>query len=272
MDLHEPWQLGGSADELYERYLVPAMFGPWATDRVALAAPQPGERVLDLACGTGVVARLVASYVGATGRVVGLDLDLGRLTVARALPPAPGAVVEWREGDALALPFAEAVFDLVCCQQGVQFFPDRLAALREMYRVLVPGGRLALNVWRAIEHNPIALAMAEALGRHVSPAAEAFRHGPFALGDGEALRALVIGAGFSKVLIRPVVRVLRFPSAEAFVQRYIAGVAPLAQMVVQTDDQARADLLREVSAAVQAYVDADGLAMPKASHLVTARR
>jgi SAM-dependent methyltransferase len=272
MRLHEPWQLGENPDALYERYLVPAMFGPWAADLVALAAPQLGERVLDVACGTGVVARLVAAYVGATGHVVGLDLDAGRLAVARALPPAPGAVIEWREGDALALPFAEAVFNLVCCQQGVQFFPDRRTALREMHRVLVPGGRLALNVWRTIEHQPVALAMAQALGRHVSPEAEAFRHGPFAWGDAEALRALVVGAGFGEVIIRPVVKVLRFSSAEAFVQRYITGVAPLAQMVVQADDQARAALLREVSAAVQAYVDTDGLAMPKASHLVTARR
>jgi len=87
MSLQEPWQLGGNAEELYERYLVPAMFGPWAADLVALATPQPGERVLDVACGTGVVARLVAPHVGSTGQVVGLDLHAGRLAVARALPP-----------------------------------------------------------------------------------------------------------------------------------------------------------------------------------------
>jgi SAM-dependent methyltransferase len=273
MSQHEPWQLGENPDALYERYLVPAMFGPWAADLVTLAAPQPGERVLDVACGTGSVARLVAPYVETTGRVVGLDLDVGRLAVARALPSPPGAGIEWREGDALALPFAEAVFDLVCCQQGVQFFPDRHTGLGEMYRVLVPGGRLALNVWRAIEYNPVALAMAKALGRHVSPEAEAFRHMPFALGDAEALRALVVGAGFSEVVIRPAVKVLRFPSAEAFVKRYLAGASPQwPQLIAQADDQARAGLLREVSAAVQAYVDADGFAMPKASHLVTARR
>jgi SAM-dependent methyltransferase len=86
MRRHEPWQLGESPDALYERYLVPAMFGPWAADLVALAAPQPGERVLDVACGTGIVARLVAPYVGATGHVVGLDLDTGRLAIAR--PPS----------------------------------------------------------------------------------------------------------------------------------------------------------------------------------------
>jgi hypothetical protein len=113
-----------------------------------------------------------------------------------------------------------------------------------------------------------------ALGRHVSPEAEAFRHRPFALGDAEALWALVVGAGFRDVVIRPVVKVLRFPSAEAFVQRYSAGAGALAQMVAQVDDHARAALLREVSAAVHAYVDADGLAMPKASqqHLQSMRR
>jgi len=180
MSQHEPWPLGGNADALYERYLVPAIFGPWAVDLVALAAPQPGERVLDVACGTGVVARLLAPHVGATGTVVGLDPDAGRLAVARALPPVPGTVVEWREGDVHALPFPAAVFDLVSCQQGLQFFADRLTALREISRVLVPGGRLALNVWRSIRDNPGAAAMAEALEHHVSPEAAAARRLPSA--------------------------------------------------------------------------------------------
>jgi ubiquinone/menaquinone biosynthesis C-methylase UbiE len=188
----EPWQLSGHAAELYERYLVPAIFHPWALDLVALAVPQPGERVLDVACGTGVVARLLAPHVGITGIVVAVDRDAERLAVARTLPPTPGTVIEWREGDVLALPFPAAVFDLVCCQQGLQFFADRLAALREMARVLVPGGRLALNVWRALPHNPGAAAMAEALERHVSPEAAAVRRAPFALGEAEEVRALLV--------------------------------------------------------------------------------
>ena len=133
----EQWHLDGKPDELYERYLVPAKFGPWAADLVALGAPKSGERVLDVACGTGVVTRLVVPHVGAKGKVVGLDLNAGRLEVARALSSISGITIEWREADVSALPFPDANFDLVTCQQGFQFFPDRLVALREMFRVLV---------------------------------------------------------------------------------------------------------------------------------------
>jgi SAM-dependent methyltransferase len=135
---------GGSAAETYERYMVPAIFGPWAEDLLALAMPTPGERVLDVACGTGVVARLVAQRVAPTGTVVGFDLNPGMLAVARTLPLPQGAKIEWREGNVSAMPFPDASFDLTLCQQGLQFFPDRSAALREMRRVLAPRGRLAL--------------------------------------------------------------------------------------------------------------------------------
>jgi ubiquinone/menaquinone biosynthesis C-methylase UbiE len=264
------WELDGNADERYERHLVPAMFGPWAEDLVALAAPQPGESVLDVACGSGVVARLVAQRVGPSGKVVGLDFNAGRLAVARSLPPLLGAAIEWREGDALALPFANGTFAQVCCQQGLQFFPDRLKALIEMHRVLIPGGRLALNVWRSIEYNPGAAAMAEALERHVSPEAATFRRSPFAFGDGGELQRFVTDAGFRDVVVRPAVKVLHFPSAEDFVRRYVSGVAPLAQMVAQASDSGRAAVLTDVGMALRSYVGAEGLAIPKASHLVTA--
>ena len=270
MSQRERWHFDGNPDELYERYLVPAKFGPWASDLVALGDPQQGERVLDIACGTGVVTRLLVPHVGATGKVVGLDLNAGRLAVARSISLAAEMAIEWREGDVNALPFSDSNFDLVSCQQGFQFFPDRLIALREMYRVLVPSGRLALNVWRSIEHQPGALAMAEALGRHVSDEAAAFRHTPFALGEAEAIEAPMKEAGFRGIVIRPTVKTVRFPSAEAFTMRYISGVAPLARMVSEVNDHARKALLADVSSALQSYVDADGLAVPTASHLVTA--
>jgi ubiquinone/menaquinone biosynthesis C-methylase UbiE len=141
---------GGSAAELFERYGVQAIFGPWAADLVALAAPQPGERVLDVACGTGAVARLAAQRVGPTGAVAGLDLNPEMLVVARSQPPPDGTRIAWHEGNASAMPLADAAFEVVLCQQGVQFFPDRAAALREMHRVLAPGGRLVLSVWRSL--------------------------------------------------------------------------------------------------------------------------
>ena len=271
MSQPEQWHFEENPDELYERYLVPAKFGPWAADLVALGDPQSGESLLDVACGTGVVTRLVVPHVGASGKVVGLDLNAGRLAVAESLSSVSGLTIEWREGDVSALPFSDSMFDLVCCQQGFQFFPNRLAASCEMYRVLVSGGRLAMNVWRSIDHQPGALAMAKALGRHVSAEAAAFRHTPFALGDAEAIETPIQEAGFRDIVIRPTVKTVCFPSAEAFTIRYISGIAPLARMVSEVDDNARTALLEDVSQALKSYVGTDGLAIPTASHLVTAR-
>lgn len=142
---YEQWQLDGRAPELYERYLVPAITAVWAADLVERAAPRSGERVLDVACGTGIVARRAAERVGNHGRVVGLDLNSGMLAVARSLSSQDASGIEWREGSALAMPLPDAAFDLVLCQLELQFFPDRPLALREMRRALVPGGRLALR-------------------------------------------------------------------------------------------------------------------------------
>src|SRR4029453_7279041 len=131
MPKREPWQVAGNAAEVYERELVPAVFGPWGPRVVELAALRRGLRVLDVACGTGLVARLAAEAVGVDGRVAALDLNPGMLAVASELPAVEGAAIEWVEGDAQALPFGEASFDVVCCQLGLQFFPHRERALRE---------------------------------------------------------------------------------------------------------------------------------------------
>ena len=148
------WQVGGSAPEVYERDLVPAVFGPWARLVVDLADLQSGDRVLDVACGTGVVTRVAAEKVGERGAVVAADLNPGMLALAGSLPAPRGATVEWRQADAGALPFADQAFDVVLCQLGLQFFTDRAIALREMYRVLRPGGDVVVMVWRPIERSP----------------------------------------------------------------------------------------------------------------------
>src|SRR5205085_12630418 len=131
----DEWQLHGSAPELYERYLVPAITSHWAADLIERAAPRSGDRVLDIACGTGVVARSAAAHVDA-GKVTGIDINPGMLAVARSIATTGGPAIEWCEGSALALPFDDNSFDLILCQLGLQFFPDRRMALREMWRVL----------------------------------------------------------------------------------------------------------------------------------------
>ncbi len=205
-------QVGGNAAETYERQLVPAMFAPWAPKLVDLAGVRPGERVLDVACGTGVVTRLAAERAGSAGRVVGLDINPAMLAVARALPPVGGAPVEWLEASALAMPLPDAAFDAVLCQQGLQQFPDRPAALREMRRVLAHDGRLAVSVWSRIEGSPRMAALAEALERHAGPEAANNRRAPFALGDPAQLHDLLAGAGFREVRVRTLAETARFPS------------------------------------------------------------
>src|SRR6266496_1757197 len=130
MTATEQYQLGAVAPKLYERYLVPAITSLWAADLIERAEPRVGDRILDVACGTGIVARLAATRIG-TGEVVGIDLNPGMLGVARSVSLQAGLRIEWREGNVLAMPFGAATFDIVFCQLGLQFFPDRLAALGE---------------------------------------------------------------------------------------------------------------------------------------------
>jgi SAM-dependent methyltransferase len=166
MNTPNQWQLSGNAAERYERVLVPAIFTPWAADLVALAKLRPGERVLDVACGTGVVARLAAERVGPEGHITGLDLNEGMLEVARSQPiPAGAAAVAWVQSSALGMRVPDSSFDVVLCQQGIQFFPDRPQALREMIRVLVPSGRVFTSVWEG--PTPYTTAMWNAVARHV---------------------------------------------------------------------------------------------------------
>jgi SAM-dependent methyltransferase len=150
MSEHEQWQVTAEAAELYERYPARYILGPWAPLLVDAAALARGERVLDVACGTGLVARIAAQRVGPAGRVVGVDLNPGMIAVARSLPAPIATPIEWLERSALDLRLPDASFDAVLCQQGLQFFPDKLVALGQMRRVLVHGGRLALSVWTGI--------------------------------------------------------------------------------------------------------------------------
>jgi SAM-dependent methyltransferase len=266
----EQWQVAGSAAQVYERELVPAIFGPWAPQLVGLAAPVAGERVLDAACGTGVVARLAAERVGQDGRVVGFDLNPGMLAVAHRLPVG-GVPVGWVQATADRLPFRGGSFEVVCCQLGLQFFPDRAAALAEMARVLVAGGRLVVMVWRSIDHSPGFAVLAQALDRHIGPAAGALMRAPFGLGDEEALRGLVAGAGFREVAVDRQAGVVRFGSARELVVAYGAG-SPLAGPIRAAAPAARAGLLADVQVALEAWQGAGGLAFPIEALLVSGHR
>ena len=214
----EHYQMQGDAPALlYERYLVPVIASRWADDLVERGAPKSGERVLDVACGTGIVARTAARGIQ-MGRVAALDINPGMLSVARSLPMESAVQIEWYEGSVLDMPFPEASFDLVLCQLGLQFFPDCLQALREIFRVLVPTGRLVLSVFREIERTPMAHAFAEALDKHLKPGASKLKRVEHGLSDAGELRQLATDAGFQEANVVPAIQIIRYSETREYVR------------------------------------------------------
>ncbi len=193
------------------------------------------------------------------------------LEVARQNAPPGGTQIEWREGDATGLPFSDEAFDVVLCQKGLQFFPDKAGALREMHRVLAPGGLIGVCVWRTIEHSPCLLATAEALARHVGAEAATRIQAPYALGDADALHALLAGAGFRDVDVRSAVMKRRMLPPEESIPGLIAST-PVGPEVAALDEAIRTALAKEIGSALAAYRDEDGLLIPQGTHIVLARK
>jgi SAM-dependent methyltransferase len=249
---------------IYERVLVPAIFAPWASELIERARPiGPSARVLDLGCGTGIVARQLRDRLGGAARITGLDVNPGMLAVARELAPE----LDWREGNAMALPFDDGAFDLVLSQAMLMFPPDRAAAVREMHRVLAPGGRLVLSTWRPRAELPLHEALGQVVERHLGVGNDR----RYSLGDEETLRALLAEAGFVDVRLEVVSRD----------ERYTEFPVRLSAMATGVDLAALSEAERE---AKLARVEADSLEVlrrfavdggyqaPSRANLVTARR
>jgi ubiquinone/menaquinone biosynthesis C-methylase UbiE len=265
------WQLEPDSAEAYESYLVPALMAAGAQRLLTLASLKPGDRVLDVGCGTGIVARSAAPVVGAEGRVVGIDLNEGMLRVARRTSAELVPPVEWRQGDATGLPFPDAAFDVVASQQLLQFVPDPARAVREMHRVLAPHGRLATSVCRPIEHAAGYLPLVASLRRHAGADAEAIMRSPFPAWSVEDLRTIVATGGFDPVTIRIEVASIRYPSATEFVRRE-AACSPLAGPIAALTAPARSALVADLERALQAHRDDLGIALPLEVYVALAER
>ena len=200
--------------EGYESYMVPTLFGPCARILVQAADPKPDERVLDVGCGTGIVARKVAARLAATGRVTGVDLSSNMLTVARATAARMGLTIEWREGNAERLPFHDNAFDLVLCQFALMFIADKEAALSEMRRVVAANGRVLITVWQGLDRHSFYQTLHKVIQDRVGISA---LQDIFALGDADGLRGLVFGAGFRHVEMKPFSITARFPNPDEFI-------------------------------------------------------
>jgi len=255
-----------SPAEVYEEQFVPALFRHWGPLLCDAANIGPGDRVLDVACGTGALTLAAVGRIRPGGAVLGLDANPEMLAVARRKP----ADVEWHEGRAESLPFADATFDAVVSQFGLMYFDDPVTALREMQRVLRPGGRLAVAVCDALEHSPGYAALAALLERLFGGrVADAFR-APFALGDAAALSALCVDAGLAEAGIAQHQGTVRFASIDALVSTERACVWTLGGLL---DDAQFERLRREAQAVFRPYADASGMvafAMP--ALLITAAK
>jgi ubiquinone/menaquinone biosynthesis C-methylase UbiE len=267
-----PDQPAASPAETYEAYFVPAMFRPWLPDLFERTQPQPGDRVLDLACGTGIVSRSVAPLVGPSGSVVGIDISPAMLEVARTAA-VEGAPVTWLEGDAQVLPFPDASFDIVLCQQGLQFFPDRQAGVNEMGRVLVSGGRVGTLTWRGTEHCPLIAIFGEIIERRLGQSAT---DTPFSLGDPDELRRLFETAGFREIQIESIAKIARFPNPDRFVSMTIRAAAAVVPEFAELDGVEQETLVaaiqQDMEGPLQEYIHDDAVHEPMAANLTSAVR
>jgi ubiquinone/menaquinone biosynthesis C-methylase UbiE len=261
----EQGQVNRSAAEVYEEFFVPALFGEWAPRVAAAAGIRPGDKVLDVACGTGVLAREAARRAAPGGEVAGLDRNPGMLAVASRQAPE----IAWREGLAEALPYDAGAFDAVVSQFGLMFFDERPRALKEMLRVLKPGGRLAVAVWDRLEASPGYAAMAALLQRLFSERAAAALRAPFAVGDPSELRALFAAAGMPEVEIATEAGTARFPSIGSWVHTDVKGWT-LADLI---DDAQYRQLLRAAQTELKRFARPDGtVAFVAPAQIVTATR
>lgn len=263
--------------DAYEAVFVPAMLDPLMQATMGHIGARGGERMLDLACGTGIVSRRVAPLLGREGRVLAVDISPEMLAKARSLPAPEGAPVEWRQGDATALDLPEGGFDLVVCQQSLQYMSDRASAIREARRMLVDGGRAVFSVWRALEHCSLFDVLVESELRHLEKLGVTYEDvaAPFLMDSAEELRDLVAAAGMRQLAVTETTIEARFPSAAGFVEDVEVAYASIMPQFTDNADALEefvGNVEHDMRVTIERYRVGEGVRFPMKTHIATAVR
>ncbi len=241
----------GTAAENYQRDFVPAIATPVSRELLRVADLQPGERVLDVACGTGLITRLASERVGSKGAVTGVDIAPDMIDVAKNVPAPDGAKIQWRVADAAAMPIADSSVDVVLCQMGLMFMENRAAAIAEMARVLTPSGRVVINTPGQIQ--PLFATLEQAIVEHISPDLGGFVGAVFSMHDPKAVAALLREGGLREVSARVGTATFRLPKPAEFLWQYI-NLTPMAALVQQVPDTAKAAMEKQFVDGAQRHV------------------
>jgi ubiquinone/menaquinone biosynthesis C-methylase UbiE len=252
--------------ELYERILVGPLFKPFAEELLERVKLAPGDTVLDIACGTGIVSRLAKEKLGATGKVTGVDLSPPMLAVARTIAPD----IDWRTGSASSMPVDAGAFSVVICQQGLQFFPEKPSAAAEMRRALAPGGRVAVATWRSRDENVLFDALTRVAERHVGPVVDQ-RH---SYADAGVLASLLTAAGLRDVRVETVTRTVRVPEGAMLARMNSMAIVSMSAAGGEMSDEERPKVVGAIAAecaeVLSRYADGGGIAFDMSTNVATA--
>lgn len=259
----------GTAAENYQRYFVPTIATAVSAELLRTADLKAGERVVDVACGTGLIARLAAERVGPTGSVTGVDIADEMIDVAKSVEAVAEPRIDWHVADAKALPLPDESYDVATCQMGLMFMEDRSGALGEIRRVLVPGGRIVVNTPGRIQ--PVFQHMEEAIVEHIDPDLGVFVHAVFSMHDPEMLTSLLGDAGFQDVSAAETIATLRLPAPAEFLWQYI-NLTPMGSFVAQASEAARSAMEQQVVERWQPFVVDGGIVVEQPMIVATGRR
>lgn len=262
------YQLSGNAAKYYDQVPARYILGPWAPRLVDAADIKPDEQVLDLACGTGVVTRAAALELGSGGSITGFDLNAGMLEVAKSYENPSACMLSWIEGSALDMDLPDKSFDVVLCQQGLQYFPDQLKALRESHRVLRSTGRAFFGVWA--KASPYHKAVGAAVAKHIDDTVAKTYLESRDVPDADTLRALFGDADFSQVEVVHEKMDIRLPGIRTFVLAQTQGT-PIADNVSALSESKQSALANDVAEALSEFADGPDVVVPDFCHLVSAR-